>query len=188
MRKTISAIVLLLLFGLVLTPAQAQDDRELREHPSYVDFEDIDIPENPEETVEVYVSRPLLRLIAHAASRDDPALAGLLSKLLLVKMNAFSIDSETTQDLREKIVKIGSSLHEDRWERAVWVKDPDELVNIYLKTEDSRILGLVVMVAGKDGKAAFVNIVGEIDLDAIGRLGPKFGIPKLDSLGAAEEE
>ncbi len=187
MKRNICLIVLLLLVGLLLTSAQAQDDKELKKHPGYVDFEDIDIPGDAEETVEVYVRGPLLKLVAQASQGEDPALSKLLSKLLLVKVNTFSIDSQTAQELKQKITKIESELQKKNWEKVVRVKERDELVNVYLKMDNDRVVGLVVMAIEEEDEAVFVNIVGEIDLDSIGKLGQKFDIPKLDSLRVEEK-
>jgi len=176
-----------LLLGINLAPVQAQEDKEIREHPGYVDFEDIEIPGDAEETVEIYVRGPLLKLVAQATNRDDPELSKLLSKLLLVKVNTFSIDSLTAQVLKQKIIKIESSLQKEKWEKVVRVKERDELVNIYLKMDHERVIGLVVMAVEEGDEAVFVNIVGEIDMDSIGKLGRKFDIPQLDSLEAGNK-
>jgi hypothetical protein len=187
MRRVICLIVLLSLYGLFLGPAQAQDDKEIKKHPGYVDFEAIEIPGDAEETVEVYVRGPLLKLVAQATNHEDPALSKLLSKLLLIKVNTFSIDSEISPELKQKIATIESSLLKQNWEKVVRVKERDELANVYLKMDNERVIGLVVMAVEEGDEAVFVNIVGEIDMDSIGKLGRKFDIPKLDSLGIKEK-
>ena len=90
MRRIMCLITSVLLLGIYLAPIQAQEDKEIRQHPGYVDFEDIEIPGDAEESVEVYVRGPLLKLVAQATNNEDPALSSLLSKLLLVKVNTFS--------------------------------------------------------------------------------------------------
>jgi hypothetical protein len=42
--------------------------------------------------------------------------------------------------------------------------------------------GLVVMAVEENDEAVFVNIVGEIDPEQLGKLSNKFHIPKLDSI------
>jgi hypothetical protein len=182
MRRISCFIMLIPLLVFVIPSAQAQDDQELKKHPGYVEFEDIDIPIDAEETVEVYVRGPLLKLVAQATDHEDPALSKLLSKLLLVKVNTFSIDSQSAQELKQKITKIESSLQNQKWEKVVRVKERDEIANVYLKMDNDRVIGLVVMAVEEGDEAVFVNIVGEIDMDSIGRLGRKFDIPKLDSI------
>ncbi len=45
------------------------------------------------------------------------------------------------------------------------------------------IIGLAVTTLEADGEAAFVNIVGTIELATIGKLGNKFNIPHLEGVG-----
>jgi hypothetical protein len=187
MKRVFCLIGLLPLLGLFfLAPVRAQDDKEIRKHPGYVDFDDIEIPE-AEETVEVYVRGPLLKLVAQATDHEDPALSKLLSKLLLIKVNTFSVNSVISQELKQKIATVESSLQKQNWEKVVRVKERDEFTNVYLKMDNEQVIGLVVMAVEDGDEAVFVNIVGEIDMDSIGKLGRKFDIPRLDSLDVKEK-
>ena len=163
-------------------PLCAQEDEEIRKHPGYVDFSSLPIPSEGEETVEVYLRGPLLRLVARA-SGDDPSLARMLSKLLLIRVNSFSVDTTLALALQPKLAKIESDLTKRGWEKVVRVKDrKGEAAHIYLKLQDSKILGLLVMAVEPGGDAAFVNIVGEIDMEATGDLGKKLDIPALEGV------
>jgi len=181
MKKLICVAVLLPLLVMFFAPVQAQEDEEIKKHPGYINFDDINIPDDAEESVEVYVRGPLLKLVAHATKREDPALSDLLTKLLLVRVNTFSIERGEINTLSQKINKIESSLGDKKWEKVARVKERDDLVNVYMKMDDEKIVGLVVMAIEEDKEAVFVNIVGEIDMDAIGKLGRKFDIPTLDT-------
>ncbi|MDP5072229.1 MAG: DUF4252 domain-containing protein, partial [Congregibacter sp.] len=48
------------------------------------------------------------------------------------------------------------------WEQIVRVREPDELVNVYVKHSGNSIQGLVVMAVDSE-EAVFVNILGDID-------------------------
>lgn len=48
-------------------------------------------------------------------------------------------------------------------------------------------MGLVVTSVGDDDEAAFVNIVGTIDLATLGRLGKQFNIPQLGDVDDGEK-
>ena len=188
MKRIVYVMMIAALLMATVSPAvQAQDDEEVRKHPGYVDFEGIEIPVDAEETVEVYVSGPLLKLVATATRREDPDLSSLLSKLLLVKVYTFSIDSDLAENLKPKIRKIESNLKDQKWERIVKVKDRFELTHVYMKMNRDEIIGLVVMSIDREDEAVFVNIVGEIDMDAIGKLGRKFDIPELEYLEEEDE-
>ena len=63
------------------------------------------------------------------------------------------------------------------------------MANVYIKlNNDKKIIGLAVTNFEKGGEAAFVNIVGNIDLSTIGKLGKKFGIPHLEGVNSDNEK
>jgi hypothetical protein len=69
------------------------------------------------------------------------------------------------------------------WKRIVRTRSSEEIANVYIRLNDNKqIVGLVVTSVEQGGDAAFVNIVGNIDLATIGKLGKKFHIPSLDSI------
>ena len=187
MKKLISALLAILLVGLITVNVQAADDKEIKKHPGYVNFNEIDIPGDAEETVEVYIKGPLLKLIASVTEKEEPGLAQMMAKLLLIRVNTFSIDPQIAKKLKPKIKKIEKDLEKQNWEKVVRVKERDELVNIYLKLDKNKIVGLVVMAIEYNDEAVFVNIVGETDWEAISKIGRKFKIDKLEDLGDEEK-
>ena len=64
----------------------------------------------------------------------------------------------------------------------VRARERDEQVHVYIKSTKDKINGRVIMAVEYGDEVAFVNIVGEFDLNSIARLGDKFDIPGLDSL------
>lgn len=183
MKKYNLIFILFLSIGLVTTSIFADEDKEIKKHPGYVNLDDIEIPGDAEETVEVYVKGPILKLVAKATEHEDPGLAEILSKLLLIRINTFSIDHGLTDKLKPKISKIEQDLQKQKWEKTVRVKERDNLVNIYVKFDDKdRIVGLVIMAIEDDDEAVFVNIVGEADWEAISKIGRKFDIHELEDL------
>ena len=137
--------------------------------------------------VEVYVKGPLLKLIARATEDDDPGLADVLSKLLMIRVNTFSIDRDLAGKLKPKINKIEDRLKDQKWERPVRVKDREDLVYIFIKVDNKdRIVGVVVMAIEDDDEAVFVNIVGETDWRSIRKIGRKFDIDELEDLDENE--
>jgi hypothetical protein len=105
----------------------------------------------------------------------------MLNGLKLVKVYSFDADAKDSKDLSNKISEIDISLKNKNWDRIVKVKSSTEYTNVYVKSANNQkdIVGLVVTSLQKDGESAFVNIVGKIDMDALGRLGEKFDIPAL---------
>ncbi len=181
MRGSTLIVALTTVMAALTFPLFAQEDEELRKHPGYVDFSQLPIPSEGEELVEVCIRGPLLRLVVKAAGEEDQGLAKMLSKLLLVRVNTFGTDSATALSLRPQIARIEQELTRKKWEKVVRAKDRrGETAHVYLKLENDKILGLLVMAVEPGGEAAFVNIVGEIDMEAIGQLGSKFNIPALE--------
>jgi len=181
MKKLNITVIFFLSFALSATFLFADEDKEIKKHPGYVNFDEIEIPGDAEETVEVYIRGPLLRLIAKATEHEDPGLSEILSKLLLIRVNTFSIDSDDASKLKSKISKIEKELEKQKWEKVVRVKEREELVNVYMKLDNKdQIVGLVVMAIEEDDEAVFVNIVGETDWEAIGKIGHKFDIDEFD--------
>jgi len=178
--KKLNAVLTILIVGLLAFSLYGDDDKTIKKHPGYVNFDTIDIPGDAEETVEVYIKGPLLKLIANITEHEDPALSKMLARLLMVRVNTFSIDSAIAKKLKPKIKNIEKQLEKQKWEKIVRVKERDELVNIYLKFDKKdRIAGLVVMAVEDNDEAVFVNIVGELDWQQISKLGKKFDIDEL---------
>ncbi|MCR4439134.1 MAG: DUF4252 domain-containing protein [bacterium] len=187
MRGTTWLAALLVAVAASTMPLFAQEDEELKKHPGYVDFSQLPIPTEGEEIVEVYIGGPLLRLVAKAAGEEGEGLARMLSKLLLVRVNTFGTDSVRALALQPQIAKIEQELARKRWEKVVRAKDRrGESAHVYLKMEGEKIVGLLVMAVEPGGEAAFVNIVGEIDMDAIGKMGKKLDIPALEGVKTSE--
>ena len=177
MKKT--ALIMMLLLT-TLTFAQKSD---LRNDPGYAEFGDLSIFDNGNMVAEVLIEGTLLRMVAKMMKEKDPEMYELLSGLKLVKVNAFEATKENHETITGIIKKMDAKLTGKGWNRIVKYRDRAERANIYIKTNDEdEIIGLVVMAIGDDNEAAFVNIVGNINLETIGRLSEKFDIPELDKI------
>ncbi len=183
MKKMTTFFSLLLMVFCLAIPVSAEDEDAIKKHPGYVNFDEIQIPADAEETVEVYVKGPLLKLVAAATEAEDPALSHMLEDLFMIRVNTFSINSAMAEDLISKVKKIEKQLEQQKWEKLVRVNSKEEHVNIYLKyTDQQQIAGLVVMAIENDDEAVFVNIVGGLDLKLISKLGKKFDIDELNEI------
>jgi len=172
---------------LVLTAsiAAVAQDEDIRKHPGYVDFSEIKFPANADESVEVTMKGPLLKFVANVTCDDDRKLSQMLGKLLLIRVNTFSVENSDLNDLHDSIKKMESKLENDRWEKIVRVTKRDERVNVFVKnTRDNRIDGLVIMAVEDDDEAVFINIVGELDWQSVEKIGHKFDIDHLENLNA----
>lgn len=177
-------IILIITAGTVF----AQKNDYSRE-PGYVDFGDLSKYENGERVTEVMIESHLLKMVSKLAGKEDPDLKELLGGLKLIKVNAFEATDDNYEALKSLMEKTDKKLISENWDRIVKTRSEDENANVYIKTDKDEIInGLVVIAVERDGDAAFVNIVGKIDLDQIGRLSEKFDIPELDKIKGGKHE
>ena len=182
MKKIINLMLFLIITASV--GLNAQDKANYKNDPGYVDFGNLSEYMKNDNITEVNIESYLLKMVGRATEEKDPELSDLLNGLKLIKVYSFNVVGKDHEEVLAKINQLDKKLEDDNWNRIVRVKSPKDNANVYIKTtkDQNHILGLVVMSLDKKGEAAFVNIVGRINLDAIGKLGNKFNIPSLDSL------
>ena len=162
---------------------------DVTKEPGYVDFGDFTKFENSTKVTEVILDEDLLSVLATMSDESDPNIMAILDGLRLVKANVYEISDENKDLLKARINEIDSKLSNTKWKRIVKTRGEDELANVYIKlNNDKKIIGLAVTNFEKGGEAAFVNIVGNIDLSTIGKLGKKFGIPHLKEVHEDKEK
>jgi hypothetical protein len=178
--KTLKYAMLLALFLSVMLLAQ---DDLIKKNPGYYDFGDLSSFDNGEEGAEINIEEHLIKMVAKMSVNEDKQLAELLNGLKLIKVNTFQVNDQNRNDIKKKISSVQSSLSGNKWDKIVRIKEKGEDMSVFLKTDrNNKINGLVVAGIMEKGQAVFVNIVGDIDLEAIGKLGDKFDIPSLNDL------
>lgn len=177
--KTKSILIAVLFFATSLFAQKYDYSNE----PGYVDFGNLTALDNGETVTEVLIEKNLLNMVAKMSKSEEPDLFNLLAGLKLIKVNVYEIDSNTFTKAKDKIEKLTKELSSSGWDRLVRTKGKDENASVLIKTKgDNEIVGLVVMKVDKDGEAAFVNIVGKIDMETIGSLSGKFNVPGLENV------
>ena len=152
-------------------------------YKGYVNFGDLEKFETGEEVTEVIIEEHLLRMVSKMTGKDEPELGVVLDGIKLIKVNTFDVSEENYPKLALIAKDIDKKLMSDGWDRIVKTRSKDELVNVFILTsKEEKISGLVVTSIEKNGDAAFVNIVGNIDLETIGKLSDKFDIPSIGDL------
>lgn len=170
----------LLLAGPPAASAQAEkaDPHRL---PGYVDgAEFAKLAHEDSGLIQVSVHGPLLRAIASGFSSSEPDLSKLLGGLESV--SAVVADASDRAKALKTIQETAGRLEEWGWERIAFVRNEGEHVNVYIRSDEKVIDGLVVMVLDKKGKAVFANIAGVIDLAKIASIGNAMDIPGLDRI------
>jgi hypothetical protein len=174
-------LLLIVLVGTVWN-VQAQDrlDRE----PGYVDFKGIEEWFQTEPKLEVNIRGALLKLVSEASRHEDPELTSLLGKLKAIHVRGYTIDRSDFPTVERRAAELSRRLENQGWDTVVRVRDESERVDMFVRVVNDAIAGLVVMVVSPyDRETVFVNIVGEIDPEQIGRIGSKF---QIGALGRAE--
>jgi hypothetical protein len=171
----VGAAMVLLMAGSV----RAQNS--LAKEPGYLDLRHVEDWFDGEAWLEVNIQGALLKLVAEASRVEDPELTSLLSKLKAIQVRGYPLSQGRFRDVERRTGELAKRLQGMGWETVARVRESEKRVDVYLKEQNGRIAGLVVMVlepGSKDG-SVFVNIVGEIDPEQIGRIGSKFSIDPL---------
>ena len=162
---------------------------DVTKEPGYVDFGDFTSLENTTNVTEIILDEDLLSVLTSLSDESDPNIMSILNGIKLVKANVYEISDDNKELLRKRINEIDTKLTNSNWKRIVKTRSEDEMANVYIKlNNDKKIVGLAVTNFEIGGEAAFVNIVGNIDLATIGKLGKKFGIPHLGEVNHDNEE
>jgi len=180
--KTMRTIwpVAIMLFTAWLQPAAAQFAVE--DDPGYVDLSQLSREFGQQPIMEINIHGALLRLVAEASELEDPELARMLRRLRGVYVRGFDLDGLDLERVRRFKQDISETLERRRWDSFVRVRDRDEDIDFYVRMQNDDIAGLVVMSIDRtENETVFLNIVGNIRPEEIGRIGRKFGVGGLDA-------
>ncbi len=170
-----NVICLLALVGLGLQPVVAQN--RIESDPGYVSFTELEQLFGEEPTIEINIHGALLRLVAEASALEDPELAALLRGIRGVYVRAFDLRDLNLDDVDRFKRGLSGELENDIWETVVKVRNRNEDVNMYVRLIGDEIAGMVVLSIDRyEDQTVFLNIVGDIDPEQIGRIGRKFGL------------
>ena len=175
MKRTLFILLILLGFGIQISYAQSA-----RSMPGYVDLSrlgDLQAVIGSEPTIEVNVEGALLRLVAEASRAEDPDLAVMLRRLDGIYVRGFAMKPGVPARARDRARVIGAALEKDGWTTIVRINDEEEYVRMYALMDRDQIVGMVVMAIEADSdEAIFLNIVGDVDPEEIGRIGSRFRV------------
>jgi hypothetical protein len=160
--------------------AEGPKEEDLTKLPGYVDFAKLGLFDDDEAVVEIYLHDVLLHMVAQLSAFADPELTNVLEKLKLVRVQKFLLEDRDVDSVQTGVADMAAKLEQDAWVRAVRVREDTEHIYVYFKLGEKTLDGITIMAVEEGLHAAFVNIVGEIDPEEIGRLGRKFNIDELD--------
>ena len=185
MKNLTKYFVIVFFAAFSLINAQSKD---FSSEAGYVDFGNLSEFESGEGVTEVYLEENLLKMVSKITNESEPDVTELLKGLKLIKVNSFEISDKNEAALLKRMEDIDKKLSGKNWQRIVRRKAKDETAYVYVRTGNSdKFTGLVVLAFDKPGEAAFVNIVGDINLETIGKLTNRFDIPALGKVNEADE-
>lgn len=139
------------------------------------------------DSVDVTIDGTLLNIAKHFAKSaadeggndEGKAALSILADIKSVRVRNFTFDSDGAYS-RDDIEGVRKQLSGPGWSALVQAhkRDAQEDVDIYVCTENGKILGLAV-IASEPREFTIVNVIGNIDIDKFARLEGQFGIPKL---------
>jgi hypothetical protein len=157
---------------MITLPVMAQED-SLKDYPGYVDFGELSAVFG-EPSVQISVGASLLGLVSSLSASEDPEAAELFKRLNGVRVNVFETDSMA--DGAVDLVKdVSSRLNDLGWEAVVTVNSEDEQVRVFMMINDNQVEGITVM-AIEETEAVFVNVIGSINPEELGRVMENFDI------------
>ena len=190
-RRTVAAALLVAALGASAAMAQELPAAEPLEAPSieahagYFPLEELDVLGRDNLKVEINLHGPLLKLVAAATRKDEPEFSQLISGLEAVRVRVASVADLDFEAARGGVRRAARWLDERGWQTIVRARDEGEDFYLYLRQRgDDEIVGLAVLVLEEGGDAAVVNIIGQIDMTQLAKLGQTFNIPQL---GEAQE-
>jgi hypothetical protein len=157
---------------LISLPAMAQEDT-LKDYPGYVDFGELNSIFG-EPSVQISVGESLLGLVSSLSASEDPEAAELFNRLNGVRVNVFE-NTAITSGAIDYVKDTSARLNELGWESVVTVNSDDEQVRIFMMMNDNQVEGITVMTIGDD-EAVFVNVIGSINPEELGKVMNNFDI------------
>jgi len=172
--KFSALVIATLLIGSAAVAAKAQDSR--------LQLGSLDhLAAKASESVDVNIDGRLMVLASKVLSGDDPdekeikqLVAGI--KGIYVKSFEFENDGQFTA---ADVEAIRAQLRGPGWTRMVNITSKKEgSVEVYLLMNGEQVGGLAVL-STEDRELTVVNIVGPVDIEKLGKLEGKFGVPDL---------
>ncbi|MDZ7333220.1 MAG: DUF4252 domain-containing protein [candidate division KSB1 bacterium] len=155
----------------------------MKKHPGYTKIDEIPVVAGDQQTVDIHLHGNIIKSLAQFSEPDDPEFVAALSNLLLIQMNAFSVDETLAVKLKPSIATFENRLKKRGWENVLRVRDHEEQVDIFIKYDDqSCMIGLVLLAFDGNADAVFVNFVGDLDWHSAKRIGEKFDIKQIKCL------
>lgn len=177
-RRLARSLSLSFLCVSLFTAARAADPS-----PGFVDFGKLVPSASSDQFVEVHLHGALLKLAAQVTQKNEPEVADLLSGIERVRVNVVGLGEDNRAEITQRVKHIRSELAGNGWDQIVQAKEAKSDVSVYLKsTQQEVVQGIVVTVIEGGREAVLINVVGNIRLDQLGKLGERLNLDPLKNL------
>jgi len=151
----------------------------LEREPGYVDLEWIDIPDDADEIQDIDLSYMLDDLAMEAREDGEKGLAEAIAMIRSIRVKSFSVDRHDSRT-ENAVDKINSELRESGWNRMIYIKNEDQNISVNTMHDDGQMVGLMVVVFEPGESAAFINVVGDLDIGKLIQLAGEYDLDDLD--------
>ena len=172
--KFSALVIATLLIGSAAVAAKAQDSR--------LQLGSLDhLAAKASESVDVNIDGRLMQLASKVLSGDDPdekEIKKLVAGIKGIYVKSFEFENNG-QFTAADVEAIRAQLRGPGWTRMVNITSKKEgTVEVYLLMNGEEVGGLAVL-STEDRELTVVNIVGPVDIEKLGKLEGKFGVPDL---------
>jgi len=180
MKYRVIKIALLSVALLSLPAIGSSQEEPIEANPGYLDLDAILDGSDQFITSEVYLRNYILKMIAKVTQNQEPDFANMLRAIKLIRVVEFNFDGEdgnTTRARAEELVKAMSS---SKWDTLVRSREEGSNLNICIQSDRGDHIYALAIVNWDDSEMTIVNVVGDIDLEMLARLGEQFDIDALE--------
>jgi len=157
--------------------------------PGFVEFSDLGVEAPGKLTLRVALHGPLLQFVAEAARGEEPGFAELVDKLQGIFAQIYEVPAGGREAVERQAAATARALEGRGWQTVVEVHDSGgDTSYLQVRSGGERILGLAVMFVDGAGSAGFINVVGDITPEDVGRLGRTFDIDALERFGDVDKD
>jgi hypothetical protein len=158
--------------------------------PGFVEFSDLGVEAPGKLTLRVALHGPLLQFVAEAARGEEPGFAELVDKLQGIFAQIYEVSAGGREAVERQAAATARALEGRGWQTVVEVHEAGgDTSYLQVRSGGERILGLAVMfVDAAGGSAGFINVVGDITPEDVGRIGRTFDIDALERFGDVDKD
>ena len=170
-------------------PLSAQDDGAgVGSQPGYLDLDRFVSENSANVKTEVFLQSNILQMAARLVRQAEPEFAKMLESIALIRVVDLDFGSTDVGSIDNRSSDLLNSMRDGSWQTLVRMRNGDERTEICMQSRHPDRIDALAIVSGRGSRLSVVNIVGEIDLEQIVRLGEQFNIESLEGLGDLNAE